>query len=239
MKKYFKDSKYINIYFNIVYRSKDRKKLSKDDKKYIYYEAHHILPKSLFQEYSKLSEYKWNKALLTPREHFICHILLMKHYKFLNDNNGYKKMSMALRRMSTSANYNSRIYSFLRLNLQAWNKGLKGVSEETSKKMSQAKKNYIPWNKGIKTGQKVWNKGKKMDKESPLKGKIIGPMSEETKKKISETKKLKYKNKVHHSKGKEAWNKGKKMETIICPHCKKEGDKGNMKRWHFDNCKLK
>ena len=24
-----------------------------------------------------------------------------------------------------------------------------------------------------------------------------------------------------------------------CPHCNKTGDLGNMKRWHFDNCKLR
>jgi len=52
--------------------------------------------------------------------------------------------------------------------------------------------------------------------------------------------------------GKHHWNYGqthsedtlKKMRAsalrqkkITCPHCKKTGDKANMKRWHFDNCK--
>lgn len=27
-------------------------------------------------------------------------------------------------------------------------------------------------------------------------------------------------------------------KRIICPHCNKEGNVGNMKRWHFDNCKF-
>lgn len=26
---------------------------------------------------------------------------------------------------------------------------------------------------------------------------------------------------------------------ILCPHCNKEGNISNMKRWHFDNCKIK
>jgi len=30
-----------------------------------------------------------------------------------------------------------------------------------------------------------------------------------------------------------------KQKKIQCPHCKIEGIKSNMKRWHFDNCKLK
>jgi hypothetical protein len=44
--------------------------------------------------------------------------------------------------------------------------------------------------------------------------------SDETKKKMSDA------------------QKGLKKPTIICPHCKKEGAKGNMMRYHFDNCKL-
>jgi len=27
--------------------------------------------------------------------------------------------------------------------------------------------------------------------------------------------------------------------TIKCPYCTKEGNIGPMKRWHFDNCKVK
>lgn len=51
---------------------------------------------------------------------------------------------------------------------------------------------------------------------------------EEARKKISEA-----------NKGKEPWNKGlaQQQKTVICPHCGKEGGKGNMKRYHFDNCK--
>lgn len=32
-------------------------------------------------------------------------------------------------------------------------------------------------------------------------------------------------------------NKMKNQPITICPHCKKEGKGGNMKRYHFDNCK--
>jgi len=106
--------------------------------------------------------------------------------------------------------------------------GIDGVSAGTE-----------PWNKGYVGKQEAWNKGLKSDKASPLKGIKVGPMSDEQKKKISDGKKLEYKNKVHHSKGVPSWNKGIKMPTITCPHCKKVGDKGNMKRWHFDNCKYK
>lgn len=32
-------------------------------------------------------------------------------------------------------------------------------------------------------------------------------------------------------------NAAKNRKKLVCPHCKKEGHPGNMKRWHFDNCK--
>ena len=58
-----------------------------------------------------------------------------------------------------------------------------------------------------------------------LKGK---PKTEETKKKMSLAKQ-----------GYVPWNAGQKMEKIKCPHCDKTGDKSNMKRWHFENCRNK
>ena len=30
-----------------------------------------------------------------------------------------------------------------------------------------------------------------------------------------------------------------KHEIVCCPHCNKEGAKNAMKRWHFDNCKMR
>lgn len=62
------------------------------------------------------------------------------------------------------------------------------------------------------------------------------------------------------NKGKPSWNKGRldlpkhsdetklkmslakkgmKQPTMKCPHCKKIGKSNAMKRWHFDNCKVK
>ena len=45
-------------------------------------EAHHILPKAkdMFPEYKSFKENPWNKILLTPRQHIICHICLAKAY---------------------------------------------------------------------------------------------------------------------------------------------------------------
>ena len=32
--------------------------------------------------------------------------------------------------------------------------------------------------------------------------------------------------------------RGHRYNKVTCPHCNKEGGGGNMKRFHFDNCKL-
>jgi len=54
--------------------SEKRKKVKMNDLNYVWYEEHHILPKSLFPEYKKIKE---NKVLLLPEEHFIAHKLLV------------------------------------------------------------------------------------------------------------------------------------------------------------------
>jgi len=86
-------------------------------------------------------------------------------------------------------------------------------------------------------------------------GKKHRPISEEGKDKRSKALIERFKVIVHPRKGKAPWNKGKvglqaswskgkklsEIEgyTITCPHCSKSGDKSNMKRYHFDSCKLK
>lgn len=63
---------------------------------------------------------------------------------------------------------------------------------------------------------------------NPMFGQTHG---DEARKKMSESRK-----------GKATWNKGItgfKQPTVICPHCKKEGGEVNMKRYHFDECKLR
>ena len=45
-----------------------------------YTENHHILPKSIFPNFSKFTDYPWNKITLTARQHFIAHYMLAKLY---------------------------------------------------------------------------------------------------------------------------------------------------------------
>ena len=72
-------------------------------------------------------------------------------------------------------------------------------------------------------------------KPSPMRGK---KSSAETKAKLSAIHAGKPKSEKHKRKISAA-HMGKSMPVVVCPHCLKEGDVGNMSRWHFDNCKHK
>lgn len=79
----FLENKYKKIYFKIIDNAKTR--VIKSD---CFYEKHHIIPKSLGGDYTADD----NLVYLTPREHFICHRLLVKFTEGVNK----KKMAYAL-----------------------------------------------------------------------------------------------------------------------------------------------
>ena len=66
------------IYDNIIQKAKyeNRKKLSKIDTNYVYYENHHIFPKCLGG-----NDNEENLVLLSAKEHFMCHKLLLRIFK--------------------------------------------------------------------------------------------------------------------------------------------------------------
>lgn len=75
-KNLFLDNEFKAKYYEVINNalSSDRKRYKRTHKNYVYYEAHHVLPKSIFPEYTKE---KWNLVLLTPEEHIKCHRLLV------------------------------------------------------------------------------------------------------------------------------------------------------------------
>ena len=100
----FIENKYYHWYYSIIESAKCQpRKRTKDQ----YFESHHVLPRSMFPEYSKD---KWNLVLLTPREHFICHWLLVK---FTSDE-FYYKMCKALHKMLQNRSFSSRYYEIAR-----------------------------------------------------------------------------------------------------------------------------
>jgi hypothetical protein len=91
----FNDSKYTKCYYSIINRAKSREK-----EQGRYYEHHHIIPKSMGGNDSSN-----NLVALTPREHFICHLLLLR---MTAGQNRYK-MTYALIRMAHRPKNNYKI----------------------------------------------------------------------------------------------------------------------------------
>jgi hypothetical protein len=90
-------NKYSNWYFKIIENA-----VSKNRKKGVeYYEQHHIIPRSIGGNNSKE-----NLVLLTAREHYICHWLLVK----FTDGNDKKNMTYAFRGMNNQKNKHQKRY---------------------------------------------------------------------------------------------------------------------------------
>lgn len=159
----FLQNKYTNCYYSIINRAQSRVLSS-----LTYTENHHIIPRSLGGDNSKT-----NLVRLTAREHFVCHLLLVK---MLTGKEKYK-MSFALNRMLTSnvkhSRYvpSSRIYELTRkLRSEAISYTHRGVPEspESNFKRSQSQK-------GIPKGPKTEEHKRKLSlskkgKPSPNKG---------------------------------------------------------------------
>jgi hypothetical protein len=141
------------------------------------------------------------------------------------------------------------------------------VSEETKKKMSKSHIGKIARPVGFKVSEETKEKIKEHIRiyGSANKGRIT---SDETKEKIKESLigrpgtwigKKHTENSIErmrnsHGRGEKNKNYGRKnsletikkmqesaknREKVICPHCKKEGQKSAMYTWHFNKCKLK
>jgi len=173
----FIDNKYYKWYQQIIDHARSR-----SINKTSYYEKHHIIPKSMGG-----TNKKENLVLLTAREHFVCHWLLIKCVSV-----GVDKMNYALWSMMNVENEHhqrykitSRIYENLRTKLASvfrdQHKG-KPKSEEHKRKISESRKRLIA------EGKLKVNENK--EKYKKLSKKMIGrSLSEETKKKISESNK--------------------------------------------------
>ena len=130
-----------------------------------YYEAHHILPKSLFPLWSKKES---NIVLLTAREHFICHLFLTKIYP--DPGMFFAAFLMASKQGEGKS---SKVYENLRKQVAADNsKRLKGqkkgpLSEAHKKKLSLAKKGKSQGKMPLERRQKISKalKGRCSDKK--------------------------------------------------------------------------
>lgn len=201
-----------------------------------YKEHHHIIPKSMGG-----SDDFDNMVYLTAREHFVAHLLLAR----IHGGKMWFAVAMMCGRGSSSAKGvvpTSRIYELAKKRVanersilfsgklhplygkpcteqrrKRIAEGRKGKThtQETKQKMSESKKGYKHTQE---TKQKMSESRKRQT--PPTLGKKLPSPSIEKRKKLSEA--------------------IKNQPTIKCPYCGLESNsKGNMVRFHFDNCKYR
>ena len=225
------------------------------------FERHHIKPRSLGG-----TDDRENIAFITPREHFVCHWLLIKmttgeeHYKMLNalrmmraENPGQKRYKTKI----TSRVYESIKLEYARLQSEKV-RGEKNPmygdkffrSEEGKQRQREAILGDSNGAKQEEARQKITN--------SKL-GKKRAPFSEEWREnmakkkkgennprygvKITEETRAKMREKATGRKQsaetiakKIAATQGKKREKLLCPYCQKMIAVNTYPRWHGDRC---
>lgn len=150
-------NKYTKTYFQIVDRARDRV-LSE------YTERHHIIPRSLGG-----SDDPENLVNLTPREHFICHLLLIK--MVVNEGDRAKMTLAAMWFRRFDGLITNRIYGILRTY----------ISEHRSRSYTGVKLGPRPQSSAAKKA--AWARLNPEERAARIaKGK--GPLSEERKSKI-------------------------------------------------------
>lgn len=211
----FINNKYTRIYYSIISNAQTRTL-----EETTYTESHHIIPKSLGG-----SNRKDNLVALTGREHFICHRLLVKMTAGLDKSKmAHAVWAMLVRGKDTNKGVvTSRTFELARINAaKAASILLTGItrSDETIQRMSKPKSAshtaiLITRCKDMaenRKGKPAHNKGQ-LGNNSPLFNK---PKSEEHKRHMQKPK-----------------------EKATCPHCGLIGGINQLKRWHFDNCRIK
>ena len=237
---------YQNTYNSIIKNAKDRNWQKGD----VVLETHHIIPRSCGG-----GNEKDNLVNLTPREHFVCHLLLVKLYE---GTEFYTKMIRASV-MMTRGSVNSRIYQRIK-QIHVENLRQQVISEKQKKAISIANTG----NKG-RTGHK--NNDNQRKANALVNGRksrgIFTEREKESFKKLAEmnrrrcigkkpanTMQIEYNGVVYQgwdelseSTGITRWmylnNSFDPSKKAVCIHCGKQTTTNTINRWHNDNCKEK
>ncbi len=145
----------------------------------IYYEAHHIKPKSFGGEGDCRNINHPNIVLLTPKEHYIAHLLLTKIYK-TSPAMQTALWSMLITKQNVRYKPSSRTYAQIREEYISLSKGTtnpfygKSHSEETKQKISAKAKGNVRWlgkkhTKSSKIKMSEYRTGKLLDEKTKLK----------------------------------------------------------------------
>jgi hypothetical protein len=141
----FLTNKYTNWYFKLIDNAITRQPIQD------YTEKHHIIPKCFGG-----INHKSNIAVLTAREHFICHLLLTKMCTGLHK----RKMTFALWRM-VHGNKSQDRYSITNRQYLKVKEIMAAASSEQNTGQTFSEERMVT-HKNAMANRIVWNKGKKM-----------------------------------------------------------------------------
>lgn len=138
------DSKYAKWYFQLMKKGLDRVKQAD-----VYMERHHIIPRALGG-----NDASSNLTLLTPREHFVAHVLLIK----ITESHNKRKMCYALHKMMHSMSrlrpdkvYSKSIYAASRI----YQGGLNTSPCSEKKRIANSKSSKAMWANPEKRAQLI------------------------------------------------------------------------------------
>lgn len=220
----FTVNKYTRIYYILIERAKSRTIL-----KETYTEKHHIIPRSLGGNNSND-----NIAVLTAKEHYICHLLLI--------------------RMTAGSNKTKMRYAAYKLTL-------KNAHQQQRYKVTGKQYQYLKEQMAIANSERTGpNLGKSMSQKTKdkisnsLKGRSTGPKTAEHRRKISlsktglkqsqETKDKRARLLIGKKRSDDTkikmgeWQRGVPKPKVSCKYCGKTISFLNHVRWHGDNCKV-
>jgi hypothetical protein len=177
-----RDCWHARVYDQLMTRAKLRglKKPTRSDENYVYYEKHHVLPKSMGR-----SNDADNLVLLTAREHFIAHMLLPR---MCVEKTHRQNLNCALRRMTTESRNSSNSYAREKIRITK-----EGMSDIARLKMSISKLGRKIGPPSIETREKIsltklgssHSEASRLKMSLARKGKKFGPMSDQAKSNIS------------------------------------------------------
>jgi len=240
------DNKYTKWYYKIIEVARKRVISAENS------EIHHIIPESFFINRTRKGPKGWlegdpeiseNKVKLTAREHFVCHMLLVK----MTSGISYKKMVhglwMMTRNKEKRVKFTSRQYEFARKEFQKVIKlkksNIRRPHTEAEKRAKSEKMRGIPKSQTTRLNmKKAWERRNRTVNESTkqkLKKSSIKYWEDEKIRSSQSDKRKSYLKKNTDAIKIMVRNINRQ---VTCQHCGIKTNIGNHNRWHGDVCKL-
>jgi len=202
----FLNNKYLHWYENLTSKSAVAN----------YVEKHHIVPKSILPNNIVVS--------LTPRQHYIAHLLLIKCVNPLYRKKMLYAITAMKMRTAKHIKFNSRIFEKLKIEANISRsialKGRTHSAESKAKIKEKRAHQVITEETRIKMSKaRIGRKNTPEQIEKTRQAHLGSKRSDETKQKLRESR--------------------KNYPRITCEHCGKTAVTVNYNRWHGSNCKMK